>query len=731
MPSKSLSTKKTTPAEKTADNWGPQEFLKCRQRALRARPSSTAEQEKWLREKMDLVWAYRFGYGTEPNRYRYFELLEQVAELEEGSAIGAKWHLALAHKEGIGTRASETLYIRWMQRAAADGDSEAMFNLAQAYQDGAGVERDESEYISWISKMAEKGSPSASISLAEAYRFGIGIRQDDAMFFENAKNAVAQAEQKIGNRKSDPDFASEDLPRALYLVAEAFRHGTGIESDREQYFSHLSKAVDAADKEIEALTKDERQQAEELRTMQAPFKLELAEAYMAGIGTVTDEERAIGHMKQAADAGNAKAMLKVAELYESGRMQEPNLKEAFVWKEKAAGKHAPDALYSTAVAYGTGAGIEENPAEFQRLVREAVRAGHETAYMAVGLAVLREANLICGVDVSRFLELFEELRRVVLEVKLEHQLQSSDTSGEVAHFTTFEALHSMLPREIDRFDQTRREQANLLRLYNLAYVNDPQEGQMLLSNKAAETDLIDEFFSKSPLTNLQGEHWLSHEPLPLSGLAFSVYVGSFTLESDRLDLWRAYGRDGEGFCIVTPVGAFTDLNSHMVQGFAGLAATDQSNWQVPMTLYRVLYEEQDIIKTIGRIKPHLTSIRDNRERITSSREHKRTLSEHINLTVRAILSDILYLYKNEEYKRENEVRMLAPCAITAPSVNADEQNPAKLFVKSKPFLFKPGSRIILGPRVKEPDAVRLELRHRLDRNGHLDVEVTFSPIPYR
>ena len=351
--------------------------------------------------------------------------------------------------------------------------------------------------------------------------------------------------------------------------------------------------------------------------------------------------------------------------------------------------------------------------------------------MAVGLAVLREANLICGVDVSRFLELFEELRRVVLEVKLEHQLQSSDTSGEVAHFTTFEALHSMLPREIDRFDQTRREQANLLRLYNLAYVNDPQEGQMLLSNKAAETDLIDEFFSKSPLTNLQGEHWLSHEPLPLSGLAFSVYVGSFTLESDRLDLWRAYGRDGEGFCIVTPVGAFTDLNSHMVQGFAGLAATDQSNWQVPMTLYRVLYEEQDIIKTIGRIKPHLTSIRDNRERIASSREHKRTLSEHINLTVRAILSDILYLYKNEEYKRENEVRMLAPCAITAPSVNADEQNPAKLFVKSKPFLFKPGSRIILGPRVKEPDAVRLELRHRLDRNGHLDVEVTFSPIPYR
>ena len=230
-----------------------------------------------------------------------------------------------------------------------------------------------------------------------------------------------------------------------------------------------------------------------------------------------------------------------------------------LFEKKAAEKHDPGALYSTAVAYGTRAGIEENPAEFQHLVREAVRAGHETAYMAVGLAVLREANLICGVDVSCFLELFEDLRRIVLEVKLEHQLQSSDTSGEVAHFTTFEALHSMLPREIERFDQTRREQANLLRLYNLAYVNDPQEGQMLLSNKGGETDLIDEFFSKSPLTNLQGEHWLSHEPLPLSGLAFSVYVGSFTLESDRLDLWRAYSRDGEGFCIVTPIDAFTDL----------------------------------------------------------------------------------------------------------------------------------------------------------------------------
>ena len=134
------------------ENWTPEDFENCRRRALRGQPDDAKEQKDWLRAKMDLVWAYRNGYGTEPDTHRYFELLAQVAELEVGSEIGARYHLAFAFRDGIGTEQNTESYLHWMHLAAAAGDREAMFKLAEAYQHGYGVEADERKYFHWIAK---------------------------------------------------------------------------------------------------------------------------------------------------------------------------------------------------------------------------------------------------------------------------------------------------------------------------------------------------------------------------------------------------------------------------------------------------------------------------------------------------------------------------------------------------------------------------------------------------
>ena len=135
--------------------------------------------------------------------------------------IFIKWQLALAYKEGIGTEASKKDYVEWMHRAAEDNDIEAMFNLADAYQKGIGVGRDEAQYFSWTRKMAEKGSPIALLNLAEAYRSGIGVQRDKREFFQNATKAMGLAKEALRIEEAAPDFASEDLPKAFQLVAEA------------------------------------------------------------------------------------------------------------------------------------------------------------------------------------------------------------------------------------------------------------------------------------------------------------------------------------------------------------------------------------------------------------------------------------------------------------------------------------------------------------------------------
>ena len=136
-----------------------------------------------------------------------------------------------------------------------------------------------------------------------------------------------------------------------------------------------------------------------------------------------------------------------------------------------------------------------------------------------------------------------------------------------------------------------------------------------------------------------------------------------------------------------------------------------------MTLYRVTYGEDEVAHALDQLDQHLEDVCAMRDKLTKSGHNAEIISDKINLTTRAIVSDILYLYKNTEYKNEDEVRMLAPYAISAKAVNADERTPAQLYVKTRPFLFSPGSKIIIGPRIKNAEAVRLALRHRLDRNG--------------
>ena len=728
------STQNTRTYEKVSiEKWGPDEFNECRAFAISGRPACTDEAQRWLRAKMHLVWAYRSGYGTEPDSRRYFDILAQLAELESADKLGVKWLLAQAFKEGIGTLRNEKSYVTWMERAAQDRDPEAMFSLAEAYRSGGeGVERDENQYFYWRRQMAKEGLPFALMEMAQAYKTGDGMPQSDDQFFKNATKAMKLAEEAIsGTIEDDGDFTSEDLPQAIQLVAQAHRDGTGTTKSKTKYFCYLSKAMTAVNNAVRREKNKDRSRVEEVQSSLASIVYEFAMAHLQGYGTTENSRTAVKYMKQAAEAGDLKAMLQLANCFETGVGIRKNRAKALQWRKKAAAKDDPDAMYETAIAYGTGKGTKGDPRAFRRWARDAVRAGHNKAFIALGLAELYDKGLITPGKIRNVLHSLDNLRHEVQKIKSDHKLSARETGEGVAHFTTLETLHSMLPSERTASYSSRRGTSHFLRLYNISYVNDPQEGQILLLGENDDAITMQEFFPHSlPAAYGTDDRQIS-ETGPLSGLAFSVYVGSFTLESDRLDLWRAYGRDGTGFCIVTPVHSFLQRVGASDQAFAGLAASETDNLDADLTLYRVEYGRDKIDSTRARLGKHLKEIAKARDRVAPGGTAKDVVKKEFDLTVRAILSDILYLYKHREYKRENEVRMLAPFAISASAVCADERSPARLFVRTKPFLFCQGSQIIIGPKVCDKEEVRLELKHRLDRNGHSNVDVIMSEIRYR
>ena len=289
-----------------------------------------------------------------------------------------------------------------------------------------------------------------------------------------------------------------------------------------------------------------------------------------------------------------------------------------------------ESVYLCALAHGLGIGTSENNEEFLEKTVRAVKEGHESAFMAVSLAKLRKYNSITKKNINEILTLFEKLRMKVLERKAIHKLQEGEIEelkrkdldglhasevdtvrNGIAHFISIDALYSMLP--LNHNGHTDRSQRNLVRLYNVQYFNDPQEGQLLLDRNIPASKLIRAFFLHAA-SNESEESVQSNafESLPLLGLAFSVYVSSFTLRTDFLDLWRAYGRDGKGYCIVTPFDSFSKAQTKGRMSFAGYASRETTladEAAVLMDLYKVHYGTDEATATLIELSEVLESVR--------------------------------------------------------------------------------------------------------------------------
>ncbi len=75
------------------------------------------------------------------------------------------------------------------EKAAANGDADAMYNLGELYANGDGVARDYTKAREWYAKAAAKGNASAMISPGLLNARDQGVTQDDATGRERYEKA--------------------------------------------------------------------------------------------------------------------------------------------------------------------------------------------------------------------------------------------------------------------------------------------------------------------------------------------------------------------------------------------------------------------------------------------------------------------------------------------------------------------------------------------------------------
>jgi tetratricopeptide (TPR) repeat protein len=287
-----------------------------------------------------------------------------------------------------------------------------------------------------------------------------------------------------------------------------------------------------------------------------------------------------------------------------------------------------------------------------------------------------------------------------------------DISDEfVVHFTKLNVANIFVSAKESRF-----------RYYNVVYMNDPEEGEVLL--KCLNSQSIRKAFEG-------GQKKIEN----------NVYVGSFLPlgRKDDLVMWRTYGKGANN---VEAAGCGIIIDSNFFDRDTGYRQSELRAQQndiisengipsLTQSLSKVIYFDTQNNIIVGadskKVQVFLDKLSIALHRLISLNDNNDPqMQEVIDKIVFRSLSELRYLFKSADYFFESELRVIQYVHPKSDEVQVDDcvELPRRLFVQSsktvQPFLRK----IILGPKVINPKQW-LYLEVQLLKNGN-EVEVVTS-----
>ena len=520
---------------------------------------------------------------------------------------------------------------------------------------------------------AQSGDAEAMFDVADDYFHGNGVEKNLLRSFEWTKKA-----------------AEAGSPKAMHNLALAYEDGLGVEKDISQYIAWTKKAA----------------KSDSLRSMH-----NLAIAYKDGWGVEKNPQQFSEWTKKAAEAGLPEAMFNLALAYREGLGVEKDMSQSSEWMKKAAEADLPSAMFNLAVAYKIGdSGVEKNLEQFSHWVEAAYKEGvADVAIMFPFSRLLQNREIDEPTHDQIMLALFNLSKECQSILQEKHSVNEGQP---LSHYTKFAALDSVL----------KGGESNHLRLYNVAYFNDPLEGA------AFPPALVDGMCEW--IYGRKGE--IPHE-ITAEGKKFSVYACAFSARDDHLPLWIAYGNNGDGYNITGTIpnhmkadeksGAMQEMHrSFIIKDKSTATNPDDARIRV----YKVLYG--DAAKETAK---QLSSLLDDLQNALPEKEGE--VAKTAKAAVEKILADLRYLYKDEAYQWEEEYRIILVAEFNDKKMKPDDRTPPRFYLETPPFLFaESGGKVTVGPCVAKEAAPELYIRRQLTKNGwHKTTDIVHSKMPYR
>ncbi|WP_342089417.1 tetratricopeptide repeat protein [Dyadobacter sp. OTU695] len=285
----------------------------------------------------------------------------------------------------------------------------------------------------------------------------------------------------------------------------------------------------------------------------------------------------------------------------------------------------------------------------------------------------------------------------------------------ISHFTSLSVAKSLIVEE------------SPLRLSEGTFLNDTSEGTELsrFLNIPVETDgLFERVIDKKFIPK-----W---------------FIGSFVQESgtNDLTLWRMYGKEGmeeaQGCSITIDsdklLESFNDLAYDEGADYSKRTFSSYwSNFDQDFVFYRVSYYSAS---SSSFIVPGLTE--DQNSELTAKLNTLKSLVTDYSQKFRkdpqklyhldSLLAQIKYLIKTDDYKHEQEIRIIIRGGLFKKEIDLNF-SPPKVYIKTFP-LTKCITKITFGPKVQKPEEWASAFHYQLETHG-LNPEIYISRLPFK
>ncbi len=144
-------------------------------------------------------------------------------------------------------RGAFTLAVKWWQKAAEQGLSDAQAMLGYLYDSGQGVRQDHKMAVKWYRNAAEQGHAVAQNNLGYSYELGQGVPQNHKMAVKWYRNAAEQghavAQNKSGYSYERGQGVPQDYKMAVKWYRTAAEQGYPVAQNNLGYFYELGQGV--------------------------------------------------------------------------------------------------------------------------------------------------------------------------------------------------------------------------------------------------------------------------------------------------------------------------------------------------------------------------------------------------------------------------------------------------------------------------------------------------------